>query len=424
MTNTAEETVLKQRLAALTLEQKVRLLTGADWWSLYPEPAVGLRRVVLSDGPAGVRGELWDERDQSANIPSATALAATWDEARIEAVGSLLAAEARRKGVDVLLAPTVNLHRTPYGGRHFECFSEDPLLTGRIGAAYVRGVQSGGVAATVKHFVANDAETDRFTADNQVAERVLRELYLAPFEVIVREAGAWAVMAAYNAVNGTTMTEHPMLREVLKGEWGFDGVVMTDWFAGRSTEAAGNAALDLMMPGPNSPWRTALAGAVAAGRVSADAVDDKVVRLLRLAGRVGALDGSEPPAVAPGPVASAAVQLERSAQVGLRVVEKGEPGVRVGAHAVALRLRVEVVHSTGGRQRRARDGGQFVPVPPPVEECDHGPRQLPGVGVEPGGRGMVDAGQQRPKFGGEPGQRLDLVREPLGDNPGSRIGDR
>ena len=141
-------------------------------------------------------------------MPSPTALAATWDEDRLERIGRLLAAEARRKGVDVLLAPTVNLHRTPYGGRHFECLTEDPLLTARIGAAYVRGVQSGGVAATVKHFVANDSETHRFTVDAVVDERMLRELYLAPFEAIVREAGVWAVMAAYNAVNGTTMTEH------------------------------------------------------------------------------------------------------------------------------------------------------------------------------------------------------------------------
>src|SRR3954447_2362890 len=131
-------TDMADRAAALTLEQKVRLLTGADFWSLHPEPASGLRRLVVSDGPAGVRGESWDERDTSANVPSPTALAATWDEARIQRLGGLLAAEARRKGVDVLLAPTVNLHRTPYGGRHFECFSEDPWLTAAIGAAYVR----------------------------------------------------------------------------------------------------------------------------------------------------------------------------------------------------------------------------------------------------------------------------------------------
>ena len=153
----------------------------------------------------------------------------------------------------MLLAPTVNLHRTPYGGRHFECFSEDPLLTARIGVAYVRGVQGGGVGATVKHFVANDTETERMSVDVRVDERALRELYLEPFDAIVREGGAWAVMAAYNGVDGHPMTESPLLREVLQEEWGFDGVTMSDWFAARRTDAAGRGGLDLVMPGPHGP---------------------------------------------------------------------------------------------------------------------------------------------------------------------------
>jgi beta-glucosidase len=283
---------LERRVQELSLEQKVRLLTGADFWALHDEPAIGLRRIVTSDGPAGVRGELWDEREPSANVPSPTLLAATWDEQRIERLGRLLAAEARRKGVDVVLAPMVNLHRTPYGGRHFESFSEDPLLTGRIGAAYVRGLQEEGVAATVKHFVANDSETERFTLEARVPERALRELYLAPFEAIVRDAGAWTVMAAYNAVNGPTMTESPMLQEILHDEWGWDGLVMSDWTAARSTEAAGNAALDLAMPGPDGPWGDALVEAVRDGRVSEAAIDAKVLRILRLAERVGAKEAT------------------------------------------------------------------------------------------------------------------------------------
>lgn len=287
-----DERALAARVAALSLERKVRLLTGADFWSLHPEPAAGLRRLVVSDGPAGVRGERWDERDTSANVPSPTALAATWDERLVEQLGRLLAFEARRKGVDVLLAPTVNLHRTPYGGRHFECFSEDPLLTARIGVAYVRGVQGGGVGATVKHFVANDSETQRMTLDARVGERALRELYLAPFEAIVKDGGAWSVMAAYNGVNGHPMTESPLLRDVLQREWEYDGLVMSDWFATRSTEASARAALDLVMPGPGGPWGDELIAAVREGRVDEAAVDDKVLRLLRLAARVGALDGS------------------------------------------------------------------------------------------------------------------------------------
>ncbi len=289
-----DESELVARVASLSLEQKVRLLTGADFWSLHPEPAVGLRRLVVSDGPAGVRGERWDERDPSANVPSPTALAATWDEELVEQLGGLLASEARRKGVDVVLAPTVNLHRTPFGGRHFECFSEDPLLTARIGVSYVSGLQDGGVGATVKHFIANDSETERMTLDARLDERTLRELYLAPFEAIVREAGVWSVMASYNGVNGEPMTDSWLLEDILHTELGFDGVVMSDWFATRSTEASARAALDLVMPGPNGPWGDALLAAVGAGMVEVAAIDDKVLRILRLAARVGALDGTAP----------------------------------------------------------------------------------------------------------------------------------
>ena len=302
---------MKELLAALSLEQKVRLLTGADFWSLHPEPAIGLRRIVMSDGPAGVRGERWDERDPSANVPSPTALAATWDEARVERLGRLLAFECRRKGVDVLLAPTVNLHRSPFGGRHFECFSEDPLLTARIGAAYVRGLQSEGVAATVKHFVANDSETERFTLDARVDERTLHELYMLPFELMLEEE-PWAVMAAYNAVNGHTMTESPMLA-ALRDVW--DGVVMSDWGAARDTERAGNAGLDLAMPGPGGPWGEALVKAVRDGRVSEAAVDEKVRRLLRLAERVGAL--GEGRAASPWSDEEIASELRATAAAGI-----------------------------------------------------------------------------------------------------------
>ena len=281
------------RLAQLSLEQKVQLMTGSDIWALHPIPEIGLRRLVTSDGPAGVRGETWDERSPSANVPSPTALAASWDPVRVERLGRLLASEARRKGVDVLLAPTVNLHRTPYGGRHFECFSEDPELTSMIGTAYVQGLQAEGVAATVKHFVANDSETDRFSVDALVDERVLRELYLVPFERLVA-AGAWAVMAAYNRVNGATMTENPLVRDVLKREWAFDGVIMSDWYATRSVAAAGEDLLDLAMPGPESPWTEGLLQAVRSGEIPESAVDGHVLRILRLAARVGALDGLEP----------------------------------------------------------------------------------------------------------------------------------
>ena len=377
------EAVLRERVASLSLERKVRLLTGADFWSLYPEPAIGLRRLVVSDGPAGVRGERWDERDPSANVPSPTALAASWDETRVERIGRLLAAEARGKGVDVLLAPTVNLHRSPYGGRHFECFSEDPLLTARIGAAYVRGLQAGGVGACVKHFVANDSETDRLTVDVRVDERALRERYLAAFEPIVRHAGVWAVMAAYNAVNGTTATEHPMLAEVLKDEWGFDGVVMSDWYAARSTEPAANAGLDLVMPGPGGPWGDRLVAAVRGGRVPEAAVDDKVLRLLRLAARVGALDGVDPavPPAAPWPDEQVAAELRESAAAGFVLVRNAEVD---GAPALPLDRpglgRVAVLGPNAG-VARTLGGGSATVFPPYVVSPLQGLRAALGPGV-------------------------------------------
>ncbi|MDT7624973.1 MAG: beta-glucosidase [Pseudonocardiales bacterium] len=297
----AAEDYLETPLGALTLEQKVRLLTGANFWTTHAEPAIGLRSIVFSDGPSGVRGVVWDERDPSLNLPSATALAASWDVNLAYRYGAALAGEARRKGVDAVLGPTINLQRSPLAGRGFEAFSEDPLLTGELASAYVRGLQDHGVAATPKHYVANDSETERLTADVDVDERTLRELYLVPFEWAVTDAGAWLVMSAYNSVRGTTMTENALLSTPLCTDWGFDGVVVSDWTAVRGTEASARARQDLVMPGPVGPWGAALVDAVRDGRVPADAVDEKVRRLLRLAARVGVLDGAAPRAVAPTP---------------------------------------------------------------------------------------------------------------------------
>lgn len=282
-------------LGRLDLDAKARLLAGQDMWSLPALPEIGLASLVMSDGPIGVRGVRWTADDPSVALPSPTALAATWDPALARRAGRLLAQEARRKGVHVLLAPTVNLHRSPLGGRHFECYSEDPLLTGGIGTGYVSGVQDGGVGTTVKHFVANDAETDRFTVDNVVTPRPLRELYLAPFEAIVKNAHPWGIMAAYNQVNGATMTEHRYLQnEVLRGEWGFDGYIVSDWLAARSTVADITGGLDVAMPGPRTVYGGALAAAVRAGEVEESVVDGAVRNVLRLAARVGALDGVDP----------------------------------------------------------------------------------------------------------------------------------
>ena len=188
---------------------------------------------------------------RAASFPVGIALGATWDTALVEEIGRALADEAHSKGARVLLAPTVNLHRSPLNGRNFECYAEDPFLTARIACAYIVGLQSEGVAATIKHFVGNESEFERMTISSEIAERPLRELYLAPFEAAVKEAGTWAIMSSYNRLNGTYVSEEPrLLRDILKGEWGFDGAIISDWFATHSTAAALNGGMDLEMPGP------------------------------------------------------------------------------------------------------------------------------------------------------------------------------
>ncbi|WP_341257081.1 beta-glucosidase [Gordonia malaquae] len=284
---------IEELLAKLDLDGKLRLISGASLFRMAGDPTIGLGEMPISDGPSGVRGENWDERDPSVSLPSGTAVAATWDPQLLTEIGALIAAEARRKNVYAVLGPTMNLHRSPLGGRHFECFSEDPLLTAEMADAYVRAVQAHGVSACPKHYVANDSETDRYTVDVRVDDRALRELYLYPFERTV-EAGAWMIMDAYNAVNGTTMTENPLLDEPLKGTWGFDGVVVSDWTAVRTTESAARGT-DLCMPGPPYLWGEPLAAAIRADQIAESAIDDKVRRILRFAERVGALDATPQP---------------------------------------------------------------------------------------------------------------------------------
>jgi len=290
-------TEVEHLLARLSLAEKVSLLAGQDFWSLPAIERIGLRSLVMSDGPIGVRGVGWAPDDPSIALPSPTALAAAWDVELAERAGQLLGQEARRKGVHLLLGPTVNLQRTPLGGRHFECYSEDPLLSGEVAMGFVRGVQQHGVGTTVKHLVGNDFETDRMEVDVRIDDRALREIYLAPFERVV-ESGGWGVMSAYNSVNGQSMAQNgPLQDEILKREWGFDGVVVSDWRAARSTVGAALGGLDIAMPALENPWGDKLVAAVRAGEVPEEVIDDKVRRILTLASRVGVLDGG--PVVTP-----------------------------------------------------------------------------------------------------------------------------
>jgi beta-glucosidase len=283
-------------VAGLTLDEKAALTAGADLWHTVAVPRLGIPAVRLTDGPNGARGAVMGPAGPTSTcLPCGSALGATWSPEVVGAVGGVIAAEARAKGARVLLAPTVNLHRSPLAGRNFECYSEDPLLSGRLAAAFVRGAQAEGVATTVKHLVGNDAETERYTMSSDVDERALREIYLRPFELAITEGGSLGVMTAYNRLNGRWCTEAPdLLAGILRDEWGFDGFVVTDWFGVAGTAASAAAGVDLEMPGPGRAFGPHLAAAVRAGEVDEKLVDAQVARLLAVLDRLGALDGGDP----------------------------------------------------------------------------------------------------------------------------------
>ncbi|WP_377297216.1 glycoside hydrolase family 3 C-terminal domain-containing protein [Rhizobium sp. SGZ-381] len=279
-------------LNAMTLEEQVSLLSGADFWTTVPVERLGVPKIKVTDGPNGARGAgSLVGGVKAACFPVAIALGASWNPELVERMGVALAGQAKSKGASVLLAPTVNIHRSGLNGRNFECYSEDPLLTAELAVAYIQGVQSQGIAATIKHFVGNESEIERQTMSSDINERSLREIYLLPFEKAVKRAGVMAVMSSYNRLNGTYTSEHGwLLTEVLRREWGFDGIVMSDWFGSHSTAETVNAGLDLEMPGPSRDRGEKLVQAVNDGAVSAETVRQAARRILQLLQRVGAFE--------------------------------------------------------------------------------------------------------------------------------------
>lgn len=279
----ADDSAIEQRidgmLQRLTLEQKVDLLGGEDGMFTRAEPAIGLPRLKMSDGPLGVR--TWGPTTAYAG---GVALAASWDPELARRVGMSLGRDARARGVNFLLGPAVNIYRLPVNGRNFEYMGEDPYLAGRIAVGYIQGVQSQGVVATVKHYAANNSEVDRHNIDSWIDERTLREIYLPAFEAAVTEGHVGAVMNSYNLVDGVHATQNAMLNlQILKGDWGFRGILMSDWGATYDGVAAANAGLDLEMPSAEFMNRATLVPAVRSGRVPMRVIDDKVRRLLRVA---------------------------------------------------------------------------------------------------------------------------------------------
>ncbi len=279
---------IESLLDSMTLEEQASLLAGADFWTTVAVPRLNIPAIKVSDGPNGARGGVFKDGPTTACFPAGIALAATWNPALVEETGAALGAEARLKGARVLLAPTVNLHRTVQNGRNFECYSEDPWLTAELGVAYVRGVQSTGVAATIKHFVGNESEYQRMSMSSDISDRALRELYLLPFERAVKEAGVMAVMTAYNRINGIFAADQQrMVQDILRGEWGFTGMVMSDWMGLHSTVEGVLAGCDLEMPGPAVERGPKLVQAVRDGRLPPSAVRACARRVLQLIERVG-----------------------------------------------------------------------------------------------------------------------------------------
>jgi beta-glucosidase len=310
---------IEQVVTALTLSEKAILTAGEDAMSTPSVDRLAIPKIRMTDGPNGARGDGLPGFGDVASIPTSTcipcgsAIGATWDPVLAEQLGALVGREALDRGCRGLLAPTVNLQRHPLAGRNFECYSEDPLLSGRLAAGYVRGVQSIGVFATAKHFVGNEAEFERRSISSVIDERALRELYLLPFELAVREGGALAIMTSYNRLNGRWLTERPeLLMDLLRREWGFEGLVMTDWYAVADTARSLTSGLDLEMPGPGRAFGVAIASAIAAGHAKESDLDEVIRRLLHTYDRIGALD-APPPDFQPVPPSPEDLDLLRRA---------------------------------------------------------------------------------------------------------------
>ncbi|KAH6884546.1 glycoside hydrolase superfamily [Thelonectria olida] len=277
----------RQKLAGLSLKEKVSLLTAADFWRTKAIPEKGIPAVKTSDGPNGARGSTFVGGTKAALFPCGISLASTWNKKLLYEVGQHLAAETKARSAEMLLAPTVCLHRHPLGGRNFESFSEDPLLTGKLAAQYIKGLQDNGVAATIKHFVGNEQETHRLTIDSLITERVLRELYLRPFEIAIREANPWALMTSYNLVNGVHCDRNThTLKDILRGEWGYDGTVVSDWGGVNSTIESIEAGCDIEFP-HSTKWRfEKLVAAANEGKIKLEDIDQAAENVLTLIERL------------------------------------------------------------------------------------------------------------------------------------------
>ncbi|MEK7413859.1 MAG: glycoside hydrolase family 3 C-terminal domain-containing protein, partial [Planctomycetota bacterium] len=285
---------VKALLSKLTLKEKISLLAGKDDWNTAGVERLGIPSLALVDGPHGVRivddGRRW--KGATTSFPTGASMATSWNPALIEKVSGAIAEEVLGVGGDVLLGPCVNIVRHPLNGRNFETFTEDPFLAGRLAVAYIRGVQTHGVGTSLKHFACNNQEVERMRGSSEVDERTLREIYLPAFESAVKEAKPWTVMCAYNRINGAYASENRyLLNDILRKEWGFTGVVVSDWGATHSTIESVSAGLDIEMPGP-AKFTKGLAAAVDSWQIDEAVIDRSVSRILRMLLRSGRMGGA------------------------------------------------------------------------------------------------------------------------------------
>ena len=400
---------LETLVGSLSIEERAGLTAGIDSWHAGGVDSIGLGPMLTLDGPNGVRGVTFPEGSSATCTPCGTGLGATWDVDLVAEVAARIGAEAKRAGVHYILGPVLNLVRSPLGGRVFECYSEDPYLVSQMGVAYVVGLQTRRVAACPKHFVANDSETHRTTVNCIVDERTLREVYLLPFEAAAL-AGAWSMMAAYNLVNGVHCSQNAaLIGGILRGEWAWDGVLMSDWEATHDTVEDSRAGLDLEMPGPPHYFGPPLAAAVRRGDVDVETLDSAALRVLTLAARVGALPVEaaaatvDPaPAPRPGPAAREPILLS-DADASTLVRRVAADSFVLLANDGILPLapdgleRVAVVGPNAARPCTQGGGAAHISAPYAVSPLDGLRAALPS-GVE---------------ILHEPGCRIDLFAPPL-----------
>ncbi|KAK7203836.1 putative beta-glucosidase [Myxozyma melibiosi] len=274
---------VEETLEQLTTAEKTGLISGIDFWHTFPVPRLGIPSLRFSDGPNGVRGTRFFNGIPAACFPCGTGLGATFDVELLEEVGRMMGKEAKAKGAHVILGPTINMQRSPLGGRGFESFSEDPVLAGFAAAAVINGIQTTGVVATIKHYVGNDQEHDRMAVNSIVTDRAMREIYLKPFQLAIRDSTPKALMTAYNKVNGTHVSESSFyLDDVLRKEWGFEGLIMSDWYGVYSTSESVNAGLDIDMPGATSFRGPLIGRAIGARKIKPSTLDARVRKVLEL----------------------------------------------------------------------------------------------------------------------------------------------